>query len=179
MPNQTFRSWVATVKFSWVILISLLFLSVMWQPSTFTGSCNIPSPAATPLIALLRLLLETDTCFTWETVSVAFYFWIALLHCLWCCLLSIIQMRSSKWNYVTASVFKFLTNVCSLFWALQLTEETAGVVEVSLLEIHRESRLTLGGLLYFCLDTLALVPSPSPSIPIQFLNSKRNLQELG
>lgn len=84
-----------------------------------------------------------------------------------------------QWTCVIASVFKFFTNVCSLFWASQLTEDTAGVVEVSLLKIHRESRLTLGGLLYFGLDTPALVPSPSPSTPIQFLNSKRNLQGLG
>lgn len=179
VPNQTLRSWVVKVKFGWVTFISLLFLSVMWQPSTVTGSRKFPSPAAPPLVSLLWLLLETDTCCTRRTVSVASYFWIALLHYHWCCLPSVFQMRSFKWNYIIASVFKFLTNVCSLFWSSQLTENTAGVVEVSLLKNSLgiqayPSRPDVFWPWYSSSGT-----SPSPSTPIQFLNSKRNLQGLG
>lgn len=170
VPNQTLKSWVVTVKFGWMTFFYLFFLSVMWQPSTVTGSCNFPSTAAAPLISLLLLLLKTDTCWTWKTVSVASYFCIALLHCLWYICI---------WNYVIASVFKLLTNVCGLFCSSQLTENTAGVVEVSLLEIRVEFGLSLAGLLYFGLETPALVPSPTPPTPIQFVNSKRNIQELG
>lgn len=58
-------------------------------------------------------------------------------------------MLSCIWNYVTASVFKFLTNVSSLLLLSQLSKNTAGVVKMALSEIHVESRLSPAGLLSF------------------------------
>lgn len=56
-------------------------------------------------------------------------------------------MLSCIRNYITASVFKFLTNVSSLL--SQLSKNTAGVVKMALSEIHVESRLSPAGLLSF------------------------------
>lgn len=59
-------------------------------------------------------------------------------------------MLSCMWNYITASVFRFLTSLSSLFLLLssQLSENTAEVVKMALSEMDVESRLSSSGLLF-------------------------------
>lgn len=59
-------------------------------------------------------------------------------------------MLSCICNYITASVFKFLTSLSSLFLLLtsQLSENTAEVVKIALSEMDVESGLSPAGLLF-------------------------------
>lgn len=62
----------------------------------------------------------------------------------------LLQMLSCICNYITASVFKFLTSLSSLSLLLtsQLSENTAEVVKMALPEMDVESRLSPAGLLF-------------------------------
>lgn len=155
-----------------------------------TGLCNFPVQLL-PRYPCRCWCLEQKLA-VWGNYQCCFLFSYRLLRYLQCCLPNVLHMLSCIWNYITVSVFKFLTNVSSLLLSLQLSKNTAGVVKMA--EILVESRLSPAGLLSFGKaesgDSRTLLEHrpwycsfgilfPPARPPIQFLKSTRNLQELG